>query len=52
MGFLGCRGLCGSVAEQRKMKGMWKKLNAFAAHFLDMFKMKNHAPRILPHTPA
>ena len=42
----------GSVAKQSKMKGMWKKLNAFAAHGLDMFKMKNHAPRILQHTPA
>jgi len=42
----------GSVAKQSKMKGMWKRLSAFAAHGLDMFKMKNPAPRIMQHTPA
>jgi hypothetical protein len=40
----------GSVAEQSKMKGRWKNLSAFAAHGLDMFKMKNLAPRIMQHT--
>ena len=40
----------GTVAKQSKMKGMWKKLAAFAAHGLDMFKMKNLAPRIMEHT--
>jgi hypothetical protein len=42
----------GSVAKQSRMKGMWKKLSAFSAHGLDMFKMKNAAPRIMQHTPA
>ena len=42
----------GSVAKQSRMKGMWKKLNAFAAHGLDMYKMKNSAPRIVKHKPA
>ena len=42
----------GSVAKQSKMKGSWRKLGSFATHGLDMFEMKNHAPRILEHTPA
>ena len=41
----------GSIAKQSKMRGMWKRLGAFAAHGLDMFKMKNLAPRIMRHTP-
>lgn len=41
----------GYIAKQSKMRGMWKRLGAFAAHGLDMFKMKNLAPRIMRHTP-
>ena len=37
----------GSVARQSKMKGSWKKMSAFCKHGLDMFKMKNKAPRIV-----
>ena len=42
----------GSVAKQSRMKGMWKKVSSFSTHALDMFKMKNPAPRMLQHTPA
>jgi hypothetical protein len=41
----------GSVAKQSRMKGMWKKLSAYCKHGLDMFRMKNSAPRIVSFTP-
>ena len=37
----------GSIARQSRMKGSWKKMSAFCKHGLDMFKMKNKAPRIV-----
>ncbi len=37
----------GSVARQNKMRGRWKKISAYCKHGLDMFKMKNRAPRIV-----
>ena len=37
----------GSVSRQSRMKGSWKKIGAFCKHGLDMFKMKNQAPRIV-----
>ena len=37
----------GSVARQSRMKGRWKKMSAFCKHGLDLFKMKNRAPRIV-----
>ena len=37
----------GSVARQSRMKGRWKNMSAFCRHGLDMFKMKNRAPRIV-----
>ena len=37
----------GSVAKQSRMKGMWKKLSAYSKHALDLFRMKNPAPRIV-----
>lgn len=37
----------GSVAKQSKMRGMWKNLSAYSKHALDMFRMKNSAPRIV-----
>ena len=37
----------GTVAKSAKMKGMWKKLSSFSGHSLDMFAMKNDAPRLL-----
>ena len=40
----------GSVAKQSKMRGMWKKLGAYAKHGLDMFRMKNPAPRLVSHS--
>jgi hypothetical protein len=40
----------GTMARQSKMKGMWKKLSAYSKHGLDMFRMKNPAPRITVHT--
>jgi hypothetical protein len=36
----------GSVAKQSRMKGMWKKLSAYAKHALDLFRMKNNVPKI------
>ena len=42
----------GSVARQSRMKGMWKNLSAYCKHGLDMFRMKNLAPRLVEHTPA
>lgn len=40
----------GSVAKQSRMKGMWKKISAYSKHGLDMFRMKNPAPRLVQHT--
>ena len=40
----------GSVSRQSKMKGSWKKLGTYAKHGLDLFKMKNKAPRIVIST--
>ena len=37
----------GSVARQSRMKGSWKRVSAYCKHGLDMFKMKNKAPRIV-----
>ncbi len=37
----------GSVARQSRMKGRWKSLSAYSKHALDMFRMKNSAPRIV-----
>jgi hypothetical protein len=37
----------GSVSRQSRMKGSWKKIAAFSQHGLDLFKMKNPAPRIV-----
>ena len=37
----------GSVARWSKMRGRWKKISAFCRHALDMFRMKNAAPRIV-----
>jgi hypothetical protein len=42
----------GSVARQSRMKGRWKKTSAFCKHGLDLFKMKNKAPRIVRDTFA
>jgi len=36
----------GSFSRQSKMKGSWKKLSTFCKHALDLFRMKNGAPRI------
>jgi hypothetical protein len=36
----------GSVARQSKMKGSWKKLSTYCKHALDLFRMKNRAPRL------
>ena len=36
----------GSVAKQSRMRGRWKKLSAYAKHALDLFRIKNSAPRI------
>jgi len=40
----------GSVSRGSKMKGMWKNLSAYTKHGLDMFCMKNPAPRIVQST--
>ena len=40
----------GSVARQSRMKGRWRHLGAFAKRALDMFKMKNPAPRLVRKT--
>ena len=40
----------GSVARQSRMKGSWRKVSAFGKHALDLFKMKNDAPRIVRFT--
>ena len=37
----------GSIARQSKMKGRWKNLSTFSKHGLDLFKIKNRAPRIV-----
>jgi hypothetical protein len=37
----------GSVARQSKMKGSWRRIKAFCRHALDLFRMKQHAPRLL-----
>ena len=36
-----------SVARQSKMKGMWKRLDTYTKHALDLYCMKNPAPRIV-----
>jgi len=41
----------GSVAKQSRMRGHWKRVGAFSKHGLDMFRMKNPAPRIQQYTP-
>ena len=40
----------GSVARQCRMKGRWRHLGAFAKRALDMFRMKNPAPRLVQKT--
>lgn len=40
----------GYVSKMSRMKGSWKKLSAFSKHGLDMFRMKNHAPRLVIST--
>lgn len=40
----------GSMARQSKMKGSWRKLKTFSKHALDLFRMKNAAPRICKAT--
>ena len=37
----------GTISRTCRMKGMWKKIGAFCKHGLDMFRMKNDAPRIV-----
>lgn len=36
-----------SIARQSRMKGMWKRVSTYSRHALDMFKMKNRAPRLV-----
>jgi hypothetical protein len=40
----------GSVSRQSRMKGRWKKLSAFCRHALNLFRMKNSAPRMVSET--
>ena len=40
----------GSVARQSRMRGRWRHLGAFGKRALDMFRMKNPAPRIVRKT--
>lgn len=37
----------GSVAHQNKMRGCWKRTDAFMKHALNMFAMKNPEPRMV-----
>jgi hypothetical protein len=37
----------GIIAKQSRMKGMWLNLLSFTKHALNMFAMKNPAPRIV-----
>ena len=37
----------GTISRACRMKGSWKRIGAFCKHGLDMFQMKNDAPRIV-----
>ena len=42
----------GSVARQSRARGRWRKLSSFTKRALDLFRMKNSAPRIVRKTIA
>jgi hypothetical protein len=42
----------GSFSRQSRMKGSWKKLSTFSKHALDLFRIKNAAPRLCKVTQS